>query len=167
MWDGWETRRRRGPGHDWATFRLGMPGTVEQVLVDTTHFKGNAPGWVSVDLSDDDESWSKVADRVPVGADRVNTIDMGAPTHGASVRLSIHPDGGVARFRVLGRPDSDAAAGRRMEYLNALFEEDALRFFITARHTEAQIRRTVDAVAEEFGKIASTPPASVAPSNTR
>ena len=53
MFDGWETRRRRGPGHDWALVRLAGEGTIERVVIDTSHFKGNAPGWVAIDVADD------------------------------------------------------------------------------------------------------------------
>jgi OHCU decarboxylase len=47
--DGWETRRRRDPGHDWAAVRLGVPGVVRGVVVDTTHFRGNFPEAFSLD----------------------------------------------------------------------------------------------------------------------
>ena len=43
MGDGWETRRRRGPGHDWVILKLGMPGVIQRIAVDTAHFKGNFP----------------------------------------------------------------------------------------------------------------------------
>ena len=43
MCDGWETKRRRGPGHDWVILKLGVPGTIHRVEVDTAHFKGNYP----------------------------------------------------------------------------------------------------------------------------
>ena len=49
-----------GPGNDWAVFRLGLPGAVESVEVDTRHFKGNSPGWVSVQVSEDGETWEEV-----------------------------------------------------------------------------------------------------------
>jgi len=49
MGDGWETRRRRGPGHDWTIVRLGAEGTVRRVEVDTRYFKGNAPGACSIE----------------------------------------------------------------------------------------------------------------------
>src|SRR2546422_11627245 len=39
--DGWETRRRRTPGFDWCIIRLGLPGILRGVVVDTSHFKGN------------------------------------------------------------------------------------------------------------------------------
>lgn len=132
MWDGWETRRRRGPGNDWVVFRLGLPGSVERVVVDTTHFKGNAPGWVSIETSDDADVWSRVIDRHPVKADTVNDVPLSVPSEATFVRLSIHPDGGVARFRVLGTSDPDHAGQRRIFYLNSLFEEEARRFFHSA-----------------------------------
>ncbi len=50
MHDGWETRRRRGPGHDWCIVRLGAPGTIRRVEVDTSHFKGNFPESCSLEV---------------------------------------------------------------------------------------------------------------------
>ncbi|HET7042966.1 MAG TPA: hypothetical protein VFI13_13185, partial [Gemmatimonadales bacterium] len=41
--DGWETRRRREPGHDWCIVRLGLPGALRGVIVDTAYFRGNYP----------------------------------------------------------------------------------------------------------------------------
>lgn len=128
MWDGWETRRRRGPGHDWATFELGLPGVVSGLVVDTTHFKGNSPGWVSFDVSDDGEAWSTIVDRTPVEKHAINEIEM-EESHARFVRLSIHPDGGLARMRVLGLADQDAAGAKRLEYLNCLLDSEARRFF--------------------------------------
>jgi allantoicase len=145
MWDGWETKRRRGPGHDWATFRLGLPGTVERVLVDTSFFRGNSPGWVSFDVSDDGVTWGRVFEEVAVKADSVNEIPIDGAWHASQVRLSIHPDGGVARLRVLGRPDADAAGAIRVRYLNALFTEEARSFF----HTACGARRWVDAMVDD------------------
>jgi allantoicase len=132
MWDGWETRRRRGPGHDWAVFRLGLSGTIDEVVVDTTHFKGNAPGSVSLDVSDDGETWTAVIAGASVRPDASNRIRLSDPTPATLVRLGIHPDGGVARFRVLGRAAPTSAGETRVLYLNSLFEDEALRFFSAA-----------------------------------
>jgi allantoicase len=132
MWDGWETKRRRGPGNDWATFRLGLPGLVESVEVDTRFFRGNAPGWVSLSLSDDGSAWSEVVTRAEMKPDAVNPIDLAEQPHAGYVRVDIIPDGGVARLRVKGRPDRDGAGRLRLLYLNALFDEEAQRFFHTA-----------------------------------
>ena len=132
MWDGWETKRRRGPGNDWAVFRLGLPGAVDSFEVDTRHFKGNAPGWVSVQVSNDGQTWEEVVDRAEVKPDAVNLVSLDRPAQAGFVRLDIHPDGGVARLRVRGRPNPDGAERLRLIYLNALFEEEARRFFHTA-----------------------------------
>ena len=49
MGDGWETKRRRGPGHDWIILKLGLPGAIEKIEVDTNHFKGNYLDTCSID----------------------------------------------------------------------------------------------------------------------
>ncbi len=153
MWDGCETRRRRGPGHDWAEFRLGIRGVVESVVVDTRHFKGNAPGWVSIHLSDDGEVWDAVVTQMEVGAHRENTIELEQPMLAGYLRLDIHPDGGVARVRALGHPDPDAAAGRRVAYVDALVPADAERLF----HTACASRRWVGSmvIARPFREVAT------------
>ncbi len=143
MWDGWETRRRRGPGHDWAVFRLGLPGKIEKLVVDTTHFKGNSPGWVSVDVSDDSHRWDQVVQRHRVSADAVNEVALTRPATASYLRLSIHPDGGVARLRVLGTADPDLASHMRIRYLNSLFEIEAERFFRTACDATAWVSKMV------------------------
>ena len=139
MWDGWETRRRRDDGHDWVVIRLGVPGVVESLVVDTSHFKGNSPGWVSAELSADGEVWRRVADREAVTADRVNRIDVFDDSTAGFLRLSIHPDGGIARLRVHGHAESLSATGRRIEYLNALFDASAVSFFTTACASNAWV----------------------------
>lgn len=143
MWDGWETRRRRGPGHDWAVFRLGLPGTIEKIVVDTTHFKGNSPGWVSVDISDDGALWNQVIDRHRVSPDTANEIALSRPAVASYVRLSIHPDGGVARLRVLGTAQPELAGEMRVHYLNSLFATEAERFFGTACASSAWVSNMV------------------------
>jgi OHCU decarboxylase len=143
MWDGWETRRRRDDGHDWAVVRLGLSGSVERLVVDTTHFKGNAPGWVSCDLSDDGEGWVEVIDRVAVEPNLRNVIDMNGSS-GSFLRVSIHPDGGLARLRVLGNPDRGVSAEKRVEYLNSLFDLAARRFFETACTSRTWVRRMME-----------------------
>jgi allantoicase len=143
MWDGWETKRRREPGNDWAVFRLGLPGVVDSLEIDTRHFKGNAPGWVSVAVSADGETWEEVVERVEVKPDAVNPLTLDSPTRAGLVRLDIHPDGGVARLRVVGRPDPDHAERLRVVYLNALFDEEAHRFFHTACASTAWVDRMI------------------------
>lgn len=121
LMDGWETRRRRAPGSDWCVIRLGAPGVVRRLLVDTRHFRGNAPGAVSIDAAvvDDlrdtpaDHDWTPLLDRTPVMADHVNEVEVHDATLATHLRLWIHPDGGVSRLRVRGTvvPDLRSVAG--------------------------------------------------------
>jgi allantoicase len=160
MWDGGETKRRRGPGHDWATFQLGLAGQVAGVVIDTRHFKGNSPGWVSVDVSEDGESWEAALDQAEVTADRVNEIALPTPARARFLRLSIHPDGGVARLRVMGRPDPVSAGNARLRYLNSLFDGAAAGFFTTACASGRWVRvmvegRPFDSVGEVLDRAGS------------
>lgn len=156
MWDGWETRRRRDPGHDWVLVRFGLRGHVDHLVVDTTHFKGNAPGWVSVELSEDGTTWMEAVSRVPVEPHKRNVVGVGGVA-GRYLRLSVHPDGGMARLRVIGSPDRAAAGSLRIRYLNSLFGQAAARFFHSACASTAWVdemiaRRpyaSVSAVLEE------------------
>jgi len=118
MGDGWETRRRRGPGHDWVVLRLGRRGVVERVDLDTTHFKGNFPESASLDGCDvvgtrappaEDAPWRELVPRTKLRAHARHRLAVtprkrGPVTH---VRLNIFPDGGVARLRVWGRIATD------------------------------------------------------------
>lgn len=115
VYDGWETRRRREPGNDWAVVRLGVPGVVRGVVIDTSHFTGNYPPEASVEGASVDGhpapaevvGWMPLLARTRLRGDAVNIFGVTSPDRVTHVRLSIHPDGGVARFRVHGeaRPD--------------------------------------------------------------
>ncbi|WP_322761632.1 allantoicase [Frankia sp. Cr2] len=120
--DGWETRRRREPyGSDWAIVRLGAPGVVRAVTVDTTHFTGNAPESVelhgatlagypsAIEVAEASVSWVPLVRRTPLRADSVNIlpVERAGHTRVTHVRLTIHPDGGVARLRVHGTVIAD------------------------------------------------------------
>ena len=116
MGDGWETRRRREPGHDWAVLALGLPGHIEEVVVDTAHFKGNYPDRCflqaaapDVDPSPEEmaglsESWPVLLPEMKLEADTVHTFRDGLADLGPVrfVRLNIIPDGGVSRLRLFG-----------------------------------------------------------------
>ena len=121
MGDGWETRRRRGPGHDWVIIKLGARGLVQWVEVDTTHFKGNSPESCSLEGMAG-ENWKELLPRLPLQAHTRhffgNEIQrVGPVTH---VRFNIFPDGGVARLRVIGKLCRDG-----LERLNALLPDEA------------------------------------------
>ena len=129
LYDGWETRRRRGDGTDAdadaAIVRLGVPGIVRQVVVDTAHFAGNYPPFASVEgccllgypTADEIRAapWAPLVAKSPLTGDARNVLGVERPdqlvTH---VRLTIYPDGGVARLRVHGEvvPDPRRLGGR-------------------------------------------------------
>jgi allantoicase len=101
MSDGWETRRRRGPGHDWNLVRLGAPGTIRRLEVDTTHFRGNAPGRVLVEASDDGATWRVLLPETRTQPHTLHVFEDELRVVGTVrfVRLNVFPDGGVARLR--------------------------------------------------------------------
>src|SRR3954454_1532225 len=111
-YDGWETRRRRTPGHDWAIVRLGVPGIVAGVVVDTAHFRGNYPPRASVDAaaiegycSLDELSkadWQPLLPLTELASNKSNSFPVYSDRRVTHVRLNIPPDGGVARLRVHG-----------------------------------------------------------------
>jgi len=117
VYDGWETRRRRTDGHDYAIVRLGVPGVVHGVVVDTAWFKGNYPPYASVEATSvegapsvaelSDAVWETLVPKATIKGDSENPFEVGDPRRWTHVRLSIYPDGGVARFRVHGEPIPD------------------------------------------------------------
>jgi len=115
VYDGWETRRRREPGHDHAIVRLGVPGVVREVVVDTAFFTGNYPPEAQVEgccvdgypAAGDLAGWTTLVSRSPLRGDACNEFTVDSPWRYTHVRLTIFPDGGVARLRVHGEPVLD------------------------------------------------------------
>jgi allantoicase len=115
MSDGWETKRRRGPGYDWAVIKLATKGVIQRIEVDTSHFKGNYPESCSLEACDAEtevegikawssKSWKEILPRTKLQAHtrhfyEQEVKDVGAITH---VRFNIYPDGGVSRLRLYG-----------------------------------------------------------------
>ena len=113
MGDGWETRRRRGPGHDWAIVRLGAPGTIHRVEIDTNHFKGNFPDSASIDAcfspranleTSIANAWIELLPQTKLRANHRHYFSKELRKAGvvSHVRLNIFPDGGISRLRVHG-----------------------------------------------------------------
>jgi allantoicase len=108
--DGWETRRRRSPGHDWALIRLGAPGVITEVDVDTSFFTGNFPAEVSIEACGHEgypapgelTGWEPIVPRRELTGDRHNRFPVTDPRRFTHLRLNGYPDGGIARLRVLG-----------------------------------------------------------------
>jgi allantoicase len=124
--DGWESRRRRTPGFDWCIIRLGLPGIIRGVVVDTSFFRGNYPEQASleacsVDGNTDIEqllsetiSWTEILPASDLKGDSQNPFTIQSKERFTHLRFRIFPDGGVARLRVYGEvvPDWNALARR-------------------------------------------------------
>ena len=122
MGDGWETRRRRGPGYDWIVVALAAAGMIERIEVDTAHFKGNypdrcsiqaayCPGMADPDILAASEGWDEIVAPQKLGMDRLHLFEdsnVQSPAPVTHVRLNIYPDGGVSRLRVYGHLAGDA-----------------------------------------------------------
>ncbi|WP_433545044.1 allantoicase [Streptomyces sp. CA-294286] len=162
--DGWETRRRRGVSaeqphptaddHDWALVRLGAPGVVRGIVVDTAHFRGNYPQAVSVegtslpgspspeDLLCEDVKWTTLVPRTAVGGHAANGFAVSVEQRFTHLRVNQHPDGGIARLRVYGEVVPDPAWLTALGTFDLLalenggrVEDASDRFYSPAVHT--------------------------------
>ncbi|MFG3119922.1 allantoicase [Streptomyces sp. NPDC048197] len=162
--DGWETRRRRGTDgahpfpaeedHDWALVRLGAPGVIHGIVVDTAHFRGNYPQSVSIEgtcaegtpspgeLLAADVTWTPLVPRTAIAGHAANGFTVDPTRRFTHLRLNQHPDGGIARLRVYGEvapaPDWLAALGTfdLVALENGGRVEDASdRFYSSPTHT--------------------------------
>ena len=130
MHDGWETRRSRRAGFDWAVVTLGARGTPRRVVVDTSHFKGNCPESFLLEGTNayDGErtAWTEVVARVAL---QPHTRHVFTALHASGplshVRLRVYPDGGVARFRLFGVLDEEEREAQRVRRLNAMPRAEA------------------------------------------
>lgn len=122
MSDGWETRRRRGPGHDWVLVRLATEGTVDRVEIDTNHFKGNYPDTASIEGSVDGERWNEILPRTKLQAHTQHFFidELAAQGPFAQLRLNVFPDGGVSRLRVWGHATESGRHDAAVRYVNTL-----------------------------------------------
>jgi allantoicase len=120
MSDGWETRRRRGPGHDWVILQLGLPGSIERVAINTAHFKGNFPESCSLEGvragagEIEGAAWKEVLPRTKLKANSLHIFEkelqgIGTVSH---VRFHIYPDGGVSRLKIFGKPEGATGLDR-------------------------------------------------------
>jgi allantoicase len=129
MGDGWETRRRRGPGNDWVLFELAAAGHIRQAVVDTSYFLGNAPAAAALRGADatvtglDAAAWFDLLPRTPLQADtrhRFRVAAAASARRATHVRLDIYPDGGLARLRLFGEPDSGGRAALGLRWFDSL-----------------------------------------------
>ena len=119
MHDGWETRRRRIKGNDWLIFKFGIPGIINKIIVDTSHFKGNYPDYFSLQAAYVDEKklinknqivkeslkWKHLINKEKLGPNKEHfyenvllknkTINL--------IKINIYPDGGISRINIFGK----------------------------------------------------------------
>jgi allantoicase len=136
MSDGWETKRRRGPGNDWVIVKLAAEGTIRRVEIDTNHFKGNYPDTCSLEGTRAfaategaliDAEWFEILPRTKLQAHTrhmfVDELVNGDPvTH---LRLNVFPDGGVSRLRVHGVATEEGRGNAAATYVNTLTDDRA------------------------------------------
>ncbi len=110
--DGWESRRKRTPGHDWAVVQLATPGKIAGFDIDTNFFLGNHPPHASIeavnitDTSKVDDwekvNWTEILPKSPLDPGSQNFYECSSNGLYTHIRIHIYPDGGVARLRVYG-----------------------------------------------------------------
>lgn len=115
--DGWESRRRREPGHDYCVIKLGVSGILHGVEIDTRHFTGNFPPQASLegcqcteDIPQEDQQWHELLPRTTLQGDTQHFVPIAPDEAVTHLRFHIYPDGGVARLRLFGEVCVDPAA---------------------------------------------------------
>ena len=106
--DGWESKRRRDGGNDWAIIKLGSAGIISKIEIDTSYFTGNFPPFFSLEgiysetEPDKDSNWTNLIDKTSLIGDCKNNFELNLKETLNFIRLQIFPDGGVARIRLFG-----------------------------------------------------------------
>ena len=106
--DGWESRRKRTAGHDFIIIKLGKPGTIKKVDVDTSHFNGNQPAMVSIEGANSNSNkinqlkWQPLLSKKKTKANSHHYFTVISNKVFTHIKFNIFPDGGVARLRLYG-----------------------------------------------------------------
>ena len=106
--DGWESRRKRTPGHDYLIIKLGKPGSISKVNVDTSHFNGNQPSMISIEACNSKSNniknfkWKSLLVKKKTKANSHHIFKTSSKSVFTHIKLNIFPDGGVARLRLYG-----------------------------------------------------------------
>ena len=169
--DGWESRRKRGPGHDWCLLELGVLGTLRAFDIDTQHFSGNHPAFASVEgISAPrgtplqallDSQFEELLPQVPLLPNSQNLFVASPDNVFSHLRLNIFPDGGVARFRAYGNvsaawaaPELDALAAAHVPegcFNLAALENGALALACSDAHFGGMNNLLLPGRAENMG----------------
>ncbi|TCJ19619.1 allantoicase [Flaviaesturariibacter flavus] len=115
--DGWESRRKRTPGHDWCVVQLAAPGRIAGFDIDTNFFLGNHPPHASIEAARIDNpdavtdwetvAWTEILSKSPLDPGSQNFYACSSTEAWSHLRLHIYPDGGVARLKVYGHVEKD------------------------------------------------------------
>lgn len=125
--DGWESRRKRTPGHDWCIIKLATSGIIHGVDIDTNHFLGNHPPFASIEavaLQDDENivwekvQWKGILSKSFLQPGSHNFYEINDNNHYTHIKLHIYPDGGVARLKVYGIVNKDWSTVDATETIN-------------------------------------------------
>jgi allantoicase len=126
--DGWESRRKRVPGHDWCIVQLATTGIIHGVDIDTNHFLGNHPPFASLEACNipardeiinwDTVEWKEILPKVPLNPGSQHLLEIEDKNVYSHLRLHIYPDGGVARLKVFGEVVKDWTAVKTDEIID-------------------------------------------------
>ena len=135
--DGWESRRKRTPGHDWCIIQLATSGIIKGLDIDTNHFLGNHPPFASVDaaiveqtketLDPDKIKWIELLPKSPLQPGSQHFFEIQNPAVFTHLRLNIYPDGGVARLKVYGEVFRDWSKVGADEIVNLAAAENGAK----------------------------------------
>ena len=106
--DGWESRRKRTSGHDYIVLKLGKPGKISKIDVDTSHFNGNQPSMISIEGANSNSKkikqfkWISILSKKKIKANSHHFFSVKNNKVFTHIKFNIFPDGGVARLRLFG-----------------------------------------------------------------
>jgi len=137
--DGWESRRKRTPGHDWCIVQLAVPGIIKGFDIDTNHFLGNHPPFASIEGAELDKeptreeiekgetAWEEILQKSPLAPGSQHFFEINSDKIWTHLKLNIYPDGGVARLRVYGEVFRRFKKGENLDLAAAINGGKALR----------------------------------------
>ena len=125
--DGWETRRKRSKGHDFLILKLGRPGIVHKVDIDTSYFNGNQPSQVSLqacfskkETPNKNSKWITILNKKSTKPNSHHFFDIKNKSIFTHIKLNIFPDGGVARLRIYGSMLTRKKFGKKIINLTSI-----------------------------------------------
>ena len=125
--DGWETRRKRSKGYDYLILRLGKPGKVYKVDIDTSYFNGNQPKQISLQacnskkkMPDKNSKWIMILNKKKTKPNSHHFFKIKSKSVFTHVKLNIFPDGGVARLRIYGSMQAKKKFGKKIINLTSV-----------------------------------------------